>query len=174
MKKKYIAMTALVCWLGVSGWLASMVVAKPAVLFLGNNAEESSEAARLRASIQRNKLVLDMAGKLRPQPRFEGAQLIAVPDRNATGSIDAAGNTSTPSEALPFVPASLSLVVTAGGRSTAVINGTPVRQGSRLDDGTRVLSIGTNWARVRDPAGNVSTLRVRNIGQAPEALEAKL
>ncbi|MGE8234002.1 MAG: hypothetical protein ACN6OR_11475 [Stenotrophomonas sp.] len=172
MKKKYIAMTALLCWLAVSGWLASMVVAKPAVLFIGNNAEESAEAARLRASLQRNKLVLETAATLRPQPRFEGSQLIAVPDSPAAGSAGPASNGVADADTLSLVPASLSLVVTADGRSTAIINGMPVRQGARLDDGTRVLAIGSNWARVRSPAGEVSTLRVRHIGQSPEAAGA--
>ncbi len=172
MKKKYIAMTALLCWLAVSGWLASMVVAKPAVLFMGNNSEESPEAARLRASIQRNKLVLATAGKLRPQPRFEGAQLVAVPERAAPGSPASGDNGMAGADTLPTTLASLSLVVTADGRSTAIINGMPVRQGSRLDDGTRVLAIGSNWARVRGPAGDVSTLRVRHIGQPAETAEA--
>ena len=174
MKKKYIAMTALCCWLGVSGWLASMVVAKPAVLFMGNNAEESPETARLRASIQRNRQVLDMASTLRPQPRFESAGLIAVPEQAAPGSLPGGAGAAAAAAVLPVAPASLSLVVTAGGRSTAVINGTPVRQGSRLEDGTRVLAIGNNWARVRDAAGNVSTLRVRHIGQASDANEGSL
>src|SRR5690606_11891287 len=44
VKKKYIAMVALAGWIGVTAWLASMVIVKPAVLFLGNNLDESTEA----------------------------------------------------------------------------------------------------------------------------------
>ena len=130
MKKKYIAMTALLCWLAVSGWLASMVVAKPAVLFIGNNAEESAEAARLRASLQRNKLVLETAATLRPQPRFEGSQLIAVPDSPAAGSASPASNGVADADTLSLVPASLSLVVTAGWFALCVAVGVSFLAGS--------------------------------------------
>ena len=52
MKMKYTATFALVAWLLVTGWLASMVVAKPAVLRLGNQAEETAEMAELEETIR--------------------------------------------------------------------------------------------------------------------------
>lgn len=169
MKKKYIAMTALTVWLGVSGWLASMVIVKPAVLFLGNNAEESPQAAQLRASINRNRQVLELASRLRPVTAMSaGEGLIALPmvaetappitDDALSGPGTFAGTTN------------VSMILVTNGRSSAVVNGQPVRAGSRLDDGSRVLAIGRDWVRLRTADGETSVLKVRNPVQAGDAL----
>jgi hypothetical protein len=131
------------------------------VLFLGNNAEESTQAAQLRASINRNRQVLELVARLRPVTTpSAGESLIALPpatdaapsltDGSATGPDTFAG------------PVSVSMVLVTNGRSSAVVNGQPVRTGSRLDDGSRVLAIGRDWVRLRSADGQTSVLKVRN------------
>lgn len=166
MKKKYIAMTALTVWLGVSGWLASMVIVKPAVLFIGNNAEESPEAAQLRASINRNRQVLELASRLRPATFMTThEELIALPSAAEPAAAPVDGSGADTFAAAPAV----SMVLVTDGRSSAVVNGQPVRAGSRLDDGSRVLAIGRDWVRVRGVDGETSVLKVRNPVQAGAA-----
>lgn len=161
MKKKYIAMTALTVWLGVSGWLASMVIVKPAVLFLGNNAEESPQAAQLRASINRNRQVLELASRLRPVTGMSASEsLIALPPVAEAAPAITHGAATAPGAFADT--ASVSMILVTNGRSSAVVNGQPVKAGSRLDDGSRVLAIGRDWVRVRTADGETSVLKVRN------------
>lgn len=168
MKKKYIAMVALACWLAVTGWLGSMVVAKPAVFFKGNDAVESPEAAQLRAAIQRNQLLLEVAGKLRPpQPVMNGTELIAIPDTSASESASSsAGDSSVDNSTSAYTPSTLSMVIKANGRTSAILDGAAVRVGSRLENGGRVVAIGSDWIRVIGSDGAAQTLKLRNISQS--------
>ncbi len=170
MKKKYIAMVALAGWIGVTAWLASMVIVKPAVLFLGNNLDESTEAAQLRAAVQRNKAVLEVAGKLRaPAPATTGADLIALPRQTVSspvleGGMDALGDLDSG----PASPTRLSLIIRARGVTSAIVDGERVQVGSRLPGGVRVTAIGDTWLRLRHVDGSVQTLKLPGIaGGAP-------
>lgn len=55
MKIKFTAAIALALWLAVTGWLATMVIVKPAVLRLGNDADETTVMVELRGAIERNR-----------------------------------------------------------------------------------------------------------------------
>ena len=175
MKMKYTAAFALVAWLLVTGWLASMVVAKPAVLRLGNQAEETAEMAELRTAIGRNAQIAGVIASLRgdnpllPITSAAGTELIALPSATApastaaagTGAAAAAANASGDAGTGPVTHV-VSLVLVANGRRTAVIDGQYVRAGTRLADGTRVNAIGADWVRLSDPSGAAQTYRVTN------------
>ena len=172
MKMKFTAAFALLAWLLVAGWLASMVIAKPAVLRLGNQAEDTAAMAELRNSIARNHQVMESMGVLRASaPAYAGpAQLIALPVAAPVAAADGlrpgmAGG----SESTGPVTHAVSLVLTARGRRVAVVDGRSVRPGSLLDGGARVAAIGQDWVRIVDQAGNGETYRVLNPLQATQA-----
>ncbi len=171
MKMKYTATFALVAWLLVTGWLASMVVAKPAVLRLGNQAEETAEMAELRTAIGRNAQIAGVIASLRgdnpllPITSAAGTELIALPSATAPASTDTAGTAAASASGdagTGPVTHVVSLVLVANGRRTAVIDGQYVRAGTRLADGTRVNAIGADWVRLSDPSGAAQTYRVTN------------
>lgn len=161
MRKKYIAMLALAGWIGVTAWLASMVIVKPAVLFLGNDLDESAEAIQLRAAVQRNRAVLEAAGKLRtPAPAAMGAGLVAVPRQMAgPPALEQDGTVPGGSDDGAAAPMRLSLVIHAQGVASAIVDGNRVQAGSRLPGGSRVTAIGGTWVRLRHTDGSVQTLR---------------
>lgn len=175
MKMKYTAALALAVWLAVAGWLASMVIAKPAVLRLGNQADETAAMAELRNGINRNRQVTESVSSLRQAIPYTGpAQtLIALPaTAPATPAVDAAnspgqrgygtsgrGGASAPADlTTPMV----TLVLNTDGHRSAIVNGEHVRAGSRLASGARVRAIGPDWVRIDDPSGTAQTYQVRN------------
>jgi hypothetical protein len=174
MKMKYTAAFALVAWLLVTGWLASMVIAKPAVLRLGNQAEETAAMAELRNAINRNHQASAALVTLSDNqlPIVDTGNVVAlpvaaVPATNAQGMATSGyGNAGAGADAMPHA---VSLVLVGNGRRVAVIDGQYVQIGSRLADGTRVRAIGPDWVRLTDPAGNPQTYRVLNPLQPTQA-----
>ncbi len=80
MKIKFIAAFALVVWLAVTGWLATMVVVKPAVLQLGNDADETAAMVELRGAIAHNQKMQAQVERLRSSaPIGDGQPLLALP-----------------------------------------------------------------------------------------------
>lgn len=152
MNRKNHAAIALLAWLGVTGWLASMVVAKPAVLRLHGQQEDSQTVIDLRNGMARNERDMGLLGAFDDLPFSgdDGQSLVAVVPAPRPGADDAAPSYE------------ISLVVTHGKRRRALINGQYLAPGSRLDDGTRVVAIGNDWVRLDDPAYGVRTLHVRN------------
>lgn len=179
MKMKYTAAFALVAWLLVAGWLASMVIAKPAVLRMGNQAEETAAMAELRNAINHNRNVADALATLRVSqfPIVDTRNVVALPVAAAAAAAGAQsaspggyGNGSGNTEAGAGTQAhAISLVLVSTGRRVAVIDGQYVQIGSRLADGTRVRAIGPDWVRLTDPAGNPQTYRVLNPLQPTQA-----
>ena len=175
MKMKYTAAFALVAWLLVAGWLASMVIAKPAVLRMGNQAEETAAMAELRNAINRNRQAVAALATLRDSqfPVVDTGNVVALPVAAAApasgprGATAGYGNGGT--EAGADVAHAISLVLVSNGRRVAVIDGQYVQIGSRLADGTRVRAIGQDWVRLADPAGNQQTYRVLNPLQPAQA-----
>ncbi|KAF1687281.1 hypothetical protein B1992_04690 [Pseudoxanthomonas broegbernensis] len=177
---KYTAALALVVWLAVAGWLASMVIAKPAVLRLGNQAGETAAMAELRNGINRNHQVTESIASLREATPYTGPTraLVALPPPPAAAPADAgqgtaasrgygnAGRTGGQAVADPMVPM-VSLVLDTDGQRSAIVNGQYVRAGSRLANGARVRAIGPDWVRIDDPSGSAQTFQVRNV-LAPE------
>lgn len=166
MKTKYIAALALATWLLVTLWLASMVIAKPAVLRMNGQAEETATMAELRTAIARNQQVLATLPALRALPPVAAApgQLVALPAAAAPADASAlasAGGGSAEADAVE-VGHQLSMVLITNGRRTAVMDGRPVRSGTRLRDGSRVAGIGPDWVRVIQPDGKPQVYRVRN------------
>ncbi|MCW4454565.1 hypothetical protein OK348_07120 [Flavobacterium sp. MXW15] len=153
MKMKFTAAIALAVWLAVTGWLATMVIVKPAVLHLGIDADETAAMVELRAAIERNRQMQQRIAQLR-QTGFsdDGRPLLALSPRPAAagaGSLPAhvGGSAGEP------VAHSVSVVLEANGRRSAIIDGRHVRTGTRLTDGSRVGAIGADWVRIESPDG---------------------
>lgn len=164
MKMKYTAAFALAAWLLVAGWLASMVVAKPAVLRMGNQAEDSAAMAELRNAMTRNRNAVEALGALRAATTIDQTPLIALPTAT-TGPAGVAGATASEiaSGAEPAAKEpQLSMVLDNGGRRVAVFNGEQVRPGSRLANGDRVHKIGLDWISVSGADGSHTIHRVRS------------
>lgn len=163
MKMKYTASIALLAWLLVAGWMASMVIAKPAVLRIGNQADETTAMAELRNGIARNRLMMESIAELRgATPYFGPSELVALPASQsspADGTRPGGGWTAASSE--PVMHA-VSVVLVADGRRSAIVNGQHVRTGSRLANGARISGIGADWVRIDDPATGEQTYRVRD------------
>ena len=152
MKIKFTAAIALALWLAVTGWLATMVIVKPAVLRLGNDADETTVMVELRGAIERNRQMQQHIAQLR-QTTFadNGQPLLALPSAAGAEGGDIrsrpAGTTAEP------VAHTVSLVLEANGRRSAIIDGRHVHAGARLDDGSRVAAIGTDWVRIEGADG---------------------
>lgn len=166
MKTKYIAALALATWLLVTLWLASMVIAKPAVLRLNGQAEETATMAELRTAIARNQQVLATLPALRSLPTVSAApgQLVALPVTAAPGDASTMASLIGGNAAPDAMEAGhrLSMVLIANGRRTAVMDGQHVRSGTRLRDGSRIAGIGPDWVRVIQPDGKPQVYRIRN------------
>lgn len=168
MKSKYTAASALLAWLLVTAWLATLVIAKPAVLRQQMQQEDSARMAELRTGIGNNQRSLAlMAGLVDVAGSSAGTLPLAMPAAPAAESLPAqasdAGDSST-------APPQLSLVLLANGQRSAVIDGQVVRVGSRLHDGSRVRAIGPDWVRVQWAGGASHTHRLQSplaAGQLP-------
>ncbi|MCL7715157.1 hypothetical protein [Stenotrophomonas mori] len=151
MKMKFTAAFALAIWLAVTAWLATMVIVKPAVLHLGNNAEETAAMAQLRGAIGHNhQLQARLAELRRPDALGDGQPLLALPSTPASGATGP--GLRVDSTAAPAAH-SVSIVLDTGGRRSAVIDGHHVRAGTRLGDGARVAAIGADWVRIENSDG---------------------
>ncbi len=167
MKHKHYAAAALAAWLVIIGWLASMVVAKPAVMRVRGQTEDSPAALELRQNLARNTRDMELLA------RFDG-----LPDSSGDGQPLLA---LTP-PALPLANAGnaanlvpdyvLSLVISHDKRRRALINNQYLTTGSRMDNGARILAIGPDWVRLDDPVNGIRILHVRNPLQGDEALPA--
>lgn len=153
MKMKYVAILALALWLVVTGWLASMVIAKPAVLRSNQGADDTAIMAELRNSIDRNTRMGEAIARLgASDSHFSAGPLVAVAAAPTSASEAAA------EEAIP--PPSVSLVLSSIHGRTAFVNGEQVRAGQRLSGGGRVRAIGENWVRIDDPVHGNQTYHV--------------
>lgn len=161
MKMKFIAAAALAVWLIVTGWLATMVIAKPAVLRLGNDADETAAMSELRVSIERNRRVHDDIARLRTAGAVDHtAQLIALPLASPADAVDApAAYGRDSAQALRH---DVAMVLDTDGRRSAIVNGELVRPGMRLADGARVRSIGSGSVRIEYADGARADLQVRS------------
>ena len=166
MKMKFTAAFALAAWLLVAAWLASMVIAKPAVLRLGNQAEDSAAMAELRNAIARNRKAMEGMDTLRgvALPYQGQGPLIALPaaDTIAMGVAGATASEIAAGTQPPAPEPELSMVLDAGGRRVALFNGEQVRPGSRLANGDRVRAIGPDWISVYGRDGKRTLHRVRS------------
>ena len=155
MKTKFIAATALVVWLGVTGWLATMVIVKPAVLHLGHDADETAQMVELRMAIDHNARMQQRIAQLR-QGTFpdDGRALLALPSAATVESGDvAAMATRVGGDAGALVEHAVTAVLETNGRRSAIIDGRLVRSGARLGDGSRVRSIGRDSVSIENPEG---------------------
>lgn len=165
MKTKYVAAFALLAWLLVAAWLSSMVIAKPAVLRVGNQADESAEMLELRNRITRNRQTLEALASLRGnQVHLVNALPVAVPAAapmvaTSPGHAPAGMHGATGESAGEHA---VSVVLVTNGRRSAVVDGQHVGVGSRLGNGSRVVSIGTDWVRIVDASREARTYHVPN------------
>lgn len=157
MKMKYTAAIALAIWLAVTGWLATMVIAKPAILHLGNEADETPAMAELRAAVERNRRAREQTPVLRRTVfTDDGRPLVALPTLAGSGSAYAGGGAGIGLNADGAdAPLDVSMVLDTDGRRMAIIDGTRVRVGSRLADGSRVRAIASGRVRIVRPDGEV-------------------
>jgi len=170
MRHRYYAAVALAVWLAVTGWMASMVVAKPAVMRVSAQAEDTPAMLELRQQLARNQRDMALLSRFDELPwsSDDGEPLLALspPPLPSAAAGDPAG----------LQPAyEVTLVVSHQGRRRALVNGQYLAPGSRLDNGARVMAIGQDWVRVEDPQNGVQMLRVRNplSGEAPPAPAAQ-
>lgn len=170
MKMKFTAAIALAIWLAVTGWLATMVIAKPAILHLGNDADETSAMAELRAAIARNTQARERTATLRRSVHAgDGRALLALPSSSAPAaplaSASARAWTGSTTQGAPTgeaAPLQVSMVLDANGRRTAIVDGQRVRAGSRLADGSRVRAIGADRVRIMRPDGEIVDRQVQS------------
>ena len=161
MKMKFIAAAALAVWLLVTGWLATMVIVKPAVLRLGNDIDETAAMSELRASIERNRRMQDAIAGLRTSASVgHVAQLIALPVVTATDAADA--QPAYGRDSVPAMRHDVTMVLDTDGRRSAIVNGELVRPGMRLADGARIRSIGTGSVRIEYADGARADLQVQS------------
>ncbi len=162
MKLKFIAGIALIAWLAVVGWLATMVIVKPAVLRLGNDSEETAAMSELRAAIARNKASTQEIATLRSISQVRsGDPLIALAKAPSSSSAGDAALTNGATGG-DFVEHSVSMILMANGKRSAIVDGQPVKVGSRLSNGTRVRRIGADTVEIVDSEGETAVLKVRS------------
>ena len=155
MKTKFIAASALAAWLGVTGWLATMVIVKPAVLHIGHDADETAEMVELRTAIERNRKMQQDMAQLRQADFSDGGQpLLALPAATPTQTGDGTAllARSGVDAGAPAEHAVTAVLETNGHRS-AIIDGLHVRSGTRLGDGSRVRGIGRDSVSIEGPDG---------------------
>ncbi|MDC7805919.1 hypothetical protein PQS31_03665 [Luteimonas sp BLCC-B24] len=160
MKMKFTAALALAIWLLVTGWLATMVIVKPAVLHLGNDADDTAAMGELRAAIERNRRAqAHIAALGQASYREDGRQLVALQPlpRVVEASSGIGGEARV--DAGP-VQHNVAMVLETNGRRSAIVNGELVRAGSLLADGSRVRAIGQGAVRIERADGERTDLRV--------------
>ncbi|WP_282276511.1 hypothetical protein [Stenotrophomonas sp. PS02297] len=158
MKMKFTAAFALAVWLVVTGWLATMVIVKPAVLHLGNDADETAEMAQLRGAIEHNRQMQERVALLRQSAYTDGNQPLlalpsALPAATAGGAAAPHGTAGTSGTGGDPSTHTVSVVLVANGQRSAIIDGRHVRAGTRLADGSRVAAIGADWVRIESSDG---------------------
>lgn len=172
MKQKQYAALALLAWLGVVGWVGSMILAKPQA-FAGSMAQaDATVAAQIELEIQRVQRTRDALTAMQPTGLSVAAtDVIALPPETTTledGSVVSA-NPSAPLDAPP-PPRVVSFIISgAGMRSRAMIDGVLVSPGERLADGAIVRRIDARSVRIEDSEGKQHTIALRLPGDAPEA-----
>jgi hypothetical protein len=161
MKIKFVAAIALAIWLAVTGWLATMVVVKPAVLQLGNDADETAAMVELRTAIARNKQMQAQVERLRQSVSIgEGQPLLALPLATPPAGEGGPSSALAGEAGAEAATHNVSLVLVTDGRPSAVVDGQRVQRGSRLAGGARVVAIGPDWVRISNAAGEQTTLPV--------------
>lgn len=157
MKTKHYATLALAAWTGMVTWVGMLVVDKPVVLGPQQADEDGAVTAQLQQQIAQ-------ADRLR-----QGLQRLAgAPVRPAAGRLlEETAAAPSPAEgaeagapAPAHAPRTLSLILTVDRERRAIIDGELVQRGSRLEDGARVLAIGSDWVRLQDADGQTQTLRL--------------
>ena len=173
MKSKYTAATALLVWLLVTGWLATLVIAKPAVLRQSPAQEETARMVELRAAISNNQRSQQLLASLASSDgNGSSGPLVAqsAPPSVTAGDANLAGSSASGTDDQPMAVPRLSAVILTDGLRSAIIDGQVVRIGSRLPNGSRVRAIGHDWVRVQWAGGASQTHRLQSplaAGQQP-------
>ncbi|NZA25425.1 hypothetical protein H0E84_03440 [Luteimonas sp. SJ-92] len=168
MKLKYAAAISLLAWLGVVAWMATMVIAKPAVMRTRAGTTEPPVMNELRNGVARNQRAEQALAGLQAGVPAAGEGAIALSPRGRldpeTGDalrIDAADAAALTADHV------VSLIVSSGARRRALIDGRYVGPGARLDGGARVRAIGFDWVAIDDERNGRRILRVRSPYLAP-------
>ena len=167
-KLKYAAAIALLVWLGVTAWMATMVVAKPAIMRSGASTAELPTMAQLREGIARNQRALQslqalgegtLAGTMDPLIALSPSGVVD-PFTGDVGTVDSLDGVIAGEHVV-------SLVLSHGKRRRAVIDGRLVGPGARLGDGSRVRAIGVDWVAIEDARRGRRVLRMPPPYTAP-------
>lgn len=156
MKLKYSASLALALWLCVVAWVSAMIVAKPSVANNFADGNESGEIVQLQRSINHNTAMLTALDLLDSAPDHAVAGPLVAPDPSpvAGSNGEIAAGTAVP------IGNRLSLIISTERSRRAILDGRVVRDGTKLDNGSRVRSIGADWLRIEDAAGDIVTLQL--------------
>jgi hypothetical protein len=171
MKQKQFAALALAAWLGVVGWVGSMILAKPQAFPAGFSDTDDSLAAQIQLEIQQSEQVGAALTALEaPKPALASASIIALTPAAPSVAATAAGGATTTDGVAAGAPAErvVSFILSGAGlASRAMIDGVLVGAGARLGDGAVVRSIGPRTVVIRDAEGVLHTLTVRAPGEEP-------
>ncbi|MGY0558944.1 MULTISPECIES: hypothetical protein [unclassified Lysobacter] len=156
MKLKYSASLALALWLCVVAWVSAMIVAKPSVANNFADGNESGEIVQLQRSINHNTAMLTALDLLDSAPDHAVAGPLVAPDPEpvAGSNGEIAAGTAVP------IGNRLSLIISTERSRRAILDGRVVRDGTKLDDGSHVRSIGADWLRIENAAGDIETLQL--------------
>lgn len=168
MKPKQFALLALLAWLAVAGWIGSMILAKPAALSRVGSDVDTGTAMRIEADLRRtDQARMTLEGLVAAPVRVAGPSIIALPPARSIGAT-ALGTTSGEGALAPDAPPGRTLAFIVSGRDLrprAMIDGTLVGAGARLQDGAIVRHIGARTVRIEDGEGRMHTLVLRTPGE---------
>lgn len=174
MKPKQFALVALVGWLGVAGWVGSMILAKPQAFPTGSAEADGALAAQIELDIQQAEALGASLTSLQQAPRGPAAAaIIALPPQRGSDMADtdapsaAGGGFAVAAEEAGPAPRVVSFIISGAGMAPqAMIDGVLVGTGARLADGAVVRRIDPRAVLIRDREGHTHTLAVRVPGEA--------
>lgn len=178
MKQKQFAALALAAWLGVVGWVGTMILGKPQAFPPSYAETDNAMAAQIGLEIQQaDALALALTALESPPRAVTGTAIIAVPPKAApavdpaTGlAASGASSAATSLDAAPAAPRVVSMIISGVGLSPrAMIDGTLVGPGARLGDGAVVRRIEARAVHIRDEDGVMHRLALRLPGDPPPA-----
>lgn len=168
MRLKYAAAVSLLVWLGVVAWMATMVIAKPAVMRTRAGTTEPPVMNELRNGIGRNQRAGQALAALQAGVPVSGESAIALSARGRLDPDTGDALRVDPDDAVALAAEPVvSLIVSSGTRRRALIDGRYVGPGARLDGGARVRAIGFDWVAIEDARSGRRILRVRSPFVAP-------
>lgn len=174
MKHKQFAAIALIAWLAVVGWVASMILAKPQAFAGGFTEADGMFAAQIEQDIvNADRMTMALASLEAPPAIVAGPRIVAEPPAQATtdGVRSHAAGGGADGE---IVERMVSFIISGDGfAARAMIDGNLVGRGARLPDGAIVRGIDARSVRIEGPDGQTRTVPMRSPGDAATTPESK-